>query len=401
MSNQKMVTRSQAILKIASMRELLLSDRPTESITVDTIGGRILAESIVSEVDLPSQNHATMDGYAINSGDEYPLELIDSVFPEDSPGSISPGQAVRISTGAALPEGADAVLKREDANVDGKNLVGEDISSGTYVYAKGSNVSIGEKLFEKGTCLAPRDAILLLDLGHKSVKVYSPFSVGILATGTEIYEGKHEDLDSAMLGGLVTSWGGCPTYEGSVPDQYEIVEKRIEELSKKYDVVITTGGTSVGKRDYVVKAISNLGTVQFQGVLVRPGKPITMASIGSSVIFAVPGKPIGAHTVSMLFLRPFFVGLEEFPTIDMELSRDVKVSREGFEYIVPVVFEKGGESAMPLGHIDSPLQIFDGVFNSSVLSSSTRAVRADGFFIMVNDIEKGSIVKVVPYTAIR
>ena len=83
------------------------------------------------------------------------------------------------------------------------------------------------------------DEILLLDLGHKNVKVYSPFSVGILATGTEIYEGKHEDLDSAMLGGLVTSWGGCPTYEGSVPDQYEIVEKRIEELSKKYDVVIT------------------------------------------------------------------------------------------------------------------------------------------------------------------
>ena len=124
MPNQKMVTRSQAILKIASVRKLLLSDRPTESIAVDEIGGRILAESIVSKVDLPSQNHATMDGYAINSGDEYPLELIDSVFPEDSRGSISPGQAVRISTGATLPEGADAVLKREDANVDGGNLVG-------------------------------------------------------------------------------------------------------------------------------------------------------------------------------------------------------------------------------------------------------------------------------------
>ena len=85
----------------------------------------------------------------------------------------------------------------------------------------------------------------------------------------------------------------------------------------------------------------------------------------------------------------------------MELSRDVKVSREGFEYIVPVMFEKDGRGAMPLGHIDSPLQIFDGVFNSSVLSSSTRAVQADGFFIMMSDVERGSVVKIVPYTAIQ
>ena len=401
MSNQKMVTRSQASLKIAAVRDQLLSDRPTESVAVDAIGGRVLAESIISEVDLPSQNHATMDGYAINSSDKYPLELVDMVFPEDSPKSISSGQAVRISTGAVLPEGADAVLKQEDASVDGKELVGEGVSSGTYVYAKGSNVAVGEKLFEKGTLLAPKDAILLLDIGYKNVKVRSPFSVGILATGTEIYEGKHEDLDSAMICGLVASWGGNPTYEGSVPDQYGIVEKRIEELSKKYDVVITTGGTSVGKKDYVVKAISNLGEIHFQGVLIRPGKPVTMASVGSSIVFAVPGKPIGAYTVSILFLRPFFVGLEKFPTIDVELSRGLKISREGFEYIVPVVFERGGEGAIPLGHVDSSLQIFDEVFNSSVLSSSTRAVQADGFFIMVNDVEKGSIVKVVPYTAIK
>ena len=136
-------------------------------------------------------------------------------------------------------------------------------------------------------------------------------------------------------------------------------------------------------------------------MLVRPGKPVTMASVGSSIVFAVPGKPIGAYSVSILFLRPFFVGLEKFPTIDAELSRSLKVSREGFEYIVPVVFERDGEGAIPLGHVDSPLQIFDEGFNSSVLSSSTRAVQADGFFIMVNDVEKGSIVKVVPYTAIK
>ena len=401
MPDQKMVTRSQASLKIATLRDQLLSDRPIESVAVDAIGGRVLAESIISGVDLPSKNHATMDGYAINSSDKYPLELVDVVFPEDTPKSISAGQAVRIATGAVLPEGADSVLKREDARVEDKELFGEEISSGTYVYTKGSNVAVGEELFERGTILAPKDAILLLDLGYKNVKVCSPFSVGVLATGTEIYEGKHEDLDSAMLCGLVASWGGNPTYEGSVPDQYEIVEKRIGELSKKYDVVITTGGTSVGKKDYVVKAISNLGEIHFQGVLVRPGKPITMASIGSSIVFAVPGKPIGAYIVSILFLRPFFVGLERLPTIDMKLSRGVKVSREGFEYIVPVVFEKEGSEAMPLGHVDSPLQIFDGVFNSSVLSSSTRAVQADGFFIMVDDVEKGSIVKVVPYTAIK
>ncbi len=400
MSAEKMVTRVQALLEIAAIREKLMLNRAIETISIEEIDGRILAEPIVSEIDLPSENHATMDGYAINANEEYPLELVDMVFPEDFPEAIAMGQAVRISTGAVVPEGANAVLKREDAIVNDNVLEGLDIESGTYIYAKGSNVSKGETLFDKGACLAARDAILLLDLGHKNVKVYTRFSVGILATGTEIYEGKHEDLDSAMLCGLVASWGGVPTYEGSVPDEYDIVEKRIEELSEKYDVVVTTGGTSVGKRDYVVKAISNLGGIHFQGVLVRPGKPVTMASIGNSVIFAVPGKPIGAHTVAILFLRPFFRGIEKLPTIDMKIARKVKVSREGFEYIVPVVFGKK-EEAMPLGHVDSSLRIFDDVFNSSVLSSSTRAVQADGFFIMTENVERGSVVKVVPYTAIK
>jgi molybdopterin molybdotransferase len=399
MSKAEMVTRSVARNEIALVRGKLMSRKTFESVPVDQICGRFLAEDIVASFDLPSKSHATMDGYAFNANDEYPLELVDEVFPEDTPQKIGSGKAVRIATGAILPEGTNAVLKKEDSIVRGGELNGIGIEEGNYVYSKGSNVSVGEILFKKGLRLSPKDAILLLDLGYSEIEVYDSLKVGVLATGTEIYEGKHKDLDSAMLCGLISNWGADVTYEGAVQDEYEKVEYKIKELSKKYEVVITTGGTSVGKKDYVIKAISALGEICFQGVLVRPGKPITMATIDENIIFAIPGKPIGAYTVALMFLRPFFIGEEIVPTVDMKLTRDIKISREGFEYVVPVIFDKEENGVIPLGHVDSPLQIFDGVFNSSVLSSSTRAIKADGFFIMSKDIEKGTIVKVTLYTS--
>lgn len=398
-----LIGRSDACQHVLDLRREFLRDHPTVAVAVDEIGDATLATQIVADVDQPAESHATMDGFTFDATDDYPFQLVDrEVFPEDDPGTLNDGEAVRIATGAPLPAGANAVLKREEATVTAGELTGPSLSPGTYVYERGSNVEAGEVLYENGERLAPRDAILLRDLGHESVDIYERFSVGILATGTEIHEGRHRDLDSPMLAALIRSWGHEAIYEGSVPDDPTRVRERIRELAEHYDVVVTTGGTSVGHKDHVIASLSDLGDVVFHRVRIRPGKPIAAARLPDqdAIAFAIPGKPIGAHVISTLVMRPFFTGdTGEFPTVDAQVSCDLGIGAEGFEYVVPVELTDG--RATPLGHRSSSLTVYDDVFDPSVLSSSTRATRADGFFVTESGVDEGERVQVVPYPVVE
>ena len=401
-----LLPRDVAVERVLTIRAEALADQSTEEVPLEHVGGRTAAEPIVAEADLPPLDFATMDGFAFDATDAYPFELVDvGVYPEDEPPSIESGQAVRIATGAPLPEGANAVLKREEATAEDGQLAGAAIEPGTYVYARGSNVEAGETLVEAGERLSPKDAILLGDVGVESVRVHRRFSAGVLATGTEIHEGRSKDLDSPMLAGLVRAWGHEATYEGSVPDDYDQVEARIAALAETYDVVLTTGGTSVGHKDYVVRALDALGEVDFHRAAVRPGKPIAAARLPDfdAVAFAIPGKPIGAHTITTLVARPFFTGDATLPTVPARLARDVGIGPAGFDYAVPVLLEDGddGTTAMPMGHVDSPLRVYDETYDPSVLSSSTRASRADGFFVTTEGRSAGETVRVVPYPVVE
>lgn len=400
-----MLERQTAVECVLDVREAALEGRPTETVGLSAVAGRALAEPIMAERDLPPHSHATMDGFAFDATEDYPFRVVDEVFPEGEPPSLDAGEAVRIATGAPLPEAANAVLKREEATVEGGQLTGADVEPGTYTYERGSNVASGEELFAAGERLAPKDAILLRDVGVEEVPVYRSFSAGVLATGTEIHEGRSADLDSPMLAGLVGAWGHEATYEGTVPDEYDRVEARIAEVADAHDVVITTGGTSVGKKDYVVRALDALGEVRFHAVRIRPGKPIAVADLPDhdAVAFAIPGKPVGAHTIATAVMRPFFTGDTGLPAVEATLARDVGIGPPGFEYWVPVLLDDGaGErEAMPLGHVDSPLQVYEDTFDPSVLSSSTRATRADGFVVIEADVAAGETVRVVPYPAME
>ena len=252
--HEDMVWREDAVGTVLETRQSVLADHGTETIGIDALPGRVLAERIVAEGDLPAHDHATMDGYAFDATDGYPLSLVDvEIFPEDDPPSIGGGEAVEIATGAPLPPEANAVLKREEASVEDGQLSGTLLEPGTYTYERGSNVAEGEVLFEAGERVSPKDALLLGDLGYETVSVAERFSVAVLATGTEIHEGRQRDLDSPMLAGLANAWGHDPTYEGTVPDEYDRVRTRIADLAADHDVVLTTGGTSVGHKDYVVR----------------------------------------------------------------------------------------------------------------------------------------------------
>lgn len=392
----------EAAKRVRRLREAWLPRLGTETVPLDRLAGRAVADPIHAPADVPAHSHATMDGFAFDATDPYPLELVDvEVFPEDDPPAIAPGEAVRIATGAPLPEGANAVLKREEATLDAGHLTGTDLSPGTYVYERGSNVAEGDELFAAGERLGPKDALLLADLGVESVTVRDRFSVGLLATGTEIHEGRQRDLDSPMLAGLVRSWGHEATHGGSVPDDYDHVESRIGELAREHDVVMTTGGTSVGDKDFVVRALSALGDLRFHRVRLRPGKPIAVAELPDhdAVAVAIPGKPVGAHAVTTLVARPFFTGDASLPTVTASMTRAVDIAVPGFAYAVPVTLDDG--TAMPLGHVDSPLPVYDETFDPSVLSSSTRATRADGFVLTESGLDRDATVEVIPYPVVE
>ena len=394
--------REEAVDRVLDRRLAALEEQSIRAVSLDGIDQHVVAEDIVAEQDIPEHDFATMDGFAFDASEGYPYSLVpdDEVFPEDASPSIEPGQAVRIATGAPLPAGANAVLKREESTVENGNLHGSTIEPGTYVRQRGVSVAEGEVLFEAGERLSPKDALLLGELGYEEVSVREPFSVGVLATGTEFVEGRATDLDSPMLIGLLRSWGHEATYEGAVADEFEHVEAAIERLATDYDVVLTTGGTSVGHKDYVIRALDSLGTVDFHRVRIRPGKPIAMADLPDqgSVAFAIPGKPIGAHTISTFVMRPFFTGETELPTIEAELARTVETGPDGFEYMVPVTLNEGNRrEAMPLGHVDSPLSIYEETFDPSVISSHTRSSRADGVFVTQSGVAAGELVSVIPY----
>jgi molybdopterin molybdotransferase len=396
----EMSWRDDAVEAVLSARREALGSRSVERVGVEEVAGRVLSEDVIAEHDVPAYDKATMDGYAFDVTDDYPLELVETeIFPEDAPPSIEEGQAVEIATGSSLPPEANAVLKREEATVDGGTLTGSEIEPGTYTYERGSNVARGEQLFAAGERLAAKDAILLNDLGRDEVAVAERFSVGVLATGTEIHEGRQDDLDSPMLVNLIRSWGHDATYEGTVPDDYDRIEDAIAATADRHDVVVTTGGTSVGHKDYVVRALERRGDIHFHRVRVRPGKPIAMASLDDAVAFAIPGKPLGAYTISTLVMRPFFTGQTDLPTVEARLSVDVSIGPRGFEYVVPVTLE--GDTAVPLGHVDSPLQVYDETFDPSVLSSSTRATRADGFVVTESPLSADEPAGVVPYPVVE
>ncbi|MFD1644554.1 molybdopterin molybdotransferase MoeA [Haloarchaeobius litoreus] len=403
-----LLSRDRAVEHVLSLRADSLQDRATDSVTPDAVAGRTLAETVDAPADVPPHDYATMDGFAFDAADDYPLTVVgERVTPDDEPPELGSGEAVRIATGAPLPEGATVVVKREDTTDTDGELHGPDLPPGTHVYERGSTVRAGEQVFAAGERLSPKDAVLLDDLGVETVVVRERASVGVVATGTEIHEGSQPDRDSNMLLALARSWGHDATHAGTAPDEPDAVRTLLTDAAETHDVVVSTGGTSVGHGDHVVETLADLGELVVHGVALRPGKPVTVARLPEqdAVAVALPGKPVAAHTTACLVARPLFTGSASLPTlaatatVALDVPETDAIGGEGVEYAVPVRLDAG--RATPLGHPDSGLAIYDRTFDPSVLASSTRATRADGLVLTREGFAVDETVAVVPYEALE
>ncbi|HEX7057162.1 MAG TPA: gephyrin-like molybdotransferase Glp [Bacilli bacterium] len=311
--------------------------------------GMHLAENVIAPAPLPHFARSGMDGFAIRSADiqtassEHPvlLEVIDNIPCGAAPNkAVLPGTAARTMTGAMVPDGADAVIMlemTEERNKDGKAYIAvrRSIAKGDNVSLAGSEIAQGELLMEAGRRIGAGEISLLAAFGYSRVKVHRRPVVAVLSTGTELLEvaeplvpGKIRNSNAPMLAALIREEGGVARLAGKIPDDLAQAKRKLAELFGQADLVITTGGVSVGDYDIMTDLFNEWsGTMLFNKVAMRPGSPTTVGVLHKKLLFALSGNPGACHAGFKLFVLPALRGMQgqkqpQLPIVDAYLAAD-------------------------------------------------------------------------------
>jgi molybdopterin molybdotransferase len=376
---------------------------PTEAAGLFAAATRVLAADVVSGVNVPGFARSMMDGYAVRadvtqgatSYNRLPLRVIGTCLPGTPfDGRVSAGEAVRIMTGAPLPDGADAVLPVEVTEVDGDQIVALDqVSPGKHVGQIGEDIRADDVVRTAGSMLRPQDVGVFSSIGVDRVTVVRQPRVRILITGNELLPAgtkpagsRIADANGPMLAALVTRDGGEPVLPGIVPDDPDSLRAALREPA---DVVLVSGGSSVGQEDHMPRLLAELGELAIHGIAMRPSSPTGMGRIGKRLVFLLPGNP-----VSCLCAYDFFAGRAiralggrsrdwPHPRVRVRLARKLVSTVGRVDY---ARVQLRGDEAEPLA-----------ISGASLLSSTTRA---DGFVIIPADSEgypAGAEVEVLRY----
>lgn len=325
---------------IALLLEALPAPTP-EEIPLAAAAGRILAKPIIAPLDLPAFDNSAMDGYAVRAADvagaksDSPICLrLQSriVAGENDPGKLASGECARVFTGAPLPQGADAVVMQEDASQNGDQvLIRDSVRPREHVRFQGEDVRQGTTLAEIGMEITPAWLGLLGALGFGTVTVGRRPVVGLLATGAELTEpsrplapGHIYESNRNMLAALVARAGALPQIYPIAPDELEATRTALEHAFRDCDVVVTSGGVSVGEMDFVKEAFTSLGgNLRFWKVAIRPGKPFVFGALGEKLLFGLPGNPVSAFTTFLLLVRPALQRWQGAQNLTLPSSRGV------------------------------------------------------------------------------
>jgi len=311
---------------------LAVSPLATEHVPLEEAGGRVLAMDQDAAEDLPVAARAVMDGYAVRGQDvarasasnAAVLNVVGQIpMGEIWEGRLEPGEALGISTGGFLPTGADTVVmiefaREEEAQGQTRVLITKAFPRGANIIQKGEDLSAGEPVITAGHRLRPQDIAGLATFGVAHVPVFRRPKVAIISTGNELCPphvtpppGKVRDINQAVLGAEVRATGADVTLGGIVPDDAGALEDRLRDLLLEHDVVILSGGSSVGVKDLAGEVVAKLGSpgVVFHGIHVRPGKPTLFARIGSKIVLGLPGFPTSSMVIFEAFVRPMLARL--------------------------------------------------------------------------------------------
>ncbi len=307
---------------------------------------RVLNEDVFSTLDIPPFNRSTVDGYAVKAQDTFgadenqpaTLRVVGAVGVGEFPNvALGRGEAVEIVTGAVIPQGADAVVMVEDTEREDAELqVFSAVTVNENVMKKGSDIKKGAVVLRKGQVLGSSEIGVLAALGLTKVKVLKIPIVAVLSTGGEVTEpgkplpiGKIYDINAYSVSTAVVESGGKPVYFGVVPDDKAALTRVMQTAVASADMVITSGGVSVGPRDYTPQIVDSLGKpgIVVYGIAVKPGKPTTVGFVGDKPVFSLPGHPTSALLIFYLLARPLIQRLAGRPTTPMKTVRAVAGAR--------------------------------------------------------------------------
>ncbi len=289
-----------------------------ESIAIENAVGRILAESIIADMDMPPFDRSQMDGFAIQAADSMNAETELRIVGESAAGNgwsgtLKRGEAVRIMTGASLPKGADAVQKIELIKESDDSIrVQEPTQRGRYIVERGAEVRSGKKVLEIGDEITASNIAIPAAFGYAKVRVAKQPRVRVLATGSEIVavdakpdSDQIRNSNSVMLQAMAAAAGCKADVSPTAGDDIRGLRRAISNAVKRSDILITTGGVSVGKYDLTKAALFELGgEIFFERVRLKPGKPTVFARLGKALVFGLPGNPVSAAVTFRLFIRP-------------------------------------------------------------------------------------------------
>lgn len=313
MSNSPWLSLSDAIATMLNQTQPVGVSEQTD---VKTAVGRVLASPVVASLNVPPCNNSAMDGYALKSSDGQAgnsLEVVGAVFAGDSRSpTVIAGQCVRIMTGAPLPADCDAVIIQENVTREDNIITLQtDTAEMANVRETGSDIARGDQLFNTGHRVTATDTMLLSSLGLAKVDVYRQLTIGLLATGNELVEpgiplanGQIYESNRTGVAALLQNWQVKINNLGIVADKPETLKQVLQEARQTCDVIISSGGVSVGDADFVKPVLDELGEIDFWKVAIKPGKPFAFGRLGNAVFCALPGNPVSACVTTEQLVVP-------------------------------------------------------------------------------------------------
>jgi molybdopterin molybdotransferase len=306
------------------IRAFLSPVTAVEHLNIRAALGRVLAQDVVSPINVPQHDNSAMDGYAVRFADlnadaEATLKIIGSAFagkPYD--GTLGPVQAVRIMTGAVIPTGADTVIQQERAKAVGDHVAVMPVpKKGTNTRSAGEDLRAGDVALKRGQPVRPAEIGMMASLGIGEVAVYRKLRVAFFSTGDELVAigtplglGQIYDSNRYTIYGLLMRLG-CEVLDmGVIRDTPQDVERAFKEAAQAADVVITSGGVSVGEADYVKQILDRLGEVLFWKIAMKPGRPLAYGKIGNAHFFGLPGNPVAVMVTFYQFVRDALLHLQ-------------------------------------------------------------------------------------------
>lgn len=363
------------------------------SVPIKNANGRVLSCEVLAEQDVPHYRRAAMDGYALRAEDTTGASPSSPVVLTLTDGDVEPMTCRRVHTGSAVPHGADAVVMLEDTRLqDGSVEVTAGLHPSKHVGDIGEDVAAGEVLLKSGHMLRPWDLAVLASTGIMDVEVYHRPLVAVIPTGDEVMpagtplvQGQVWETNSLMTASYMTKLGAIPRVSDIVPDYPELIRQALLD-NDDADLLIISGGTSVGERDHVPAVVEELGEVLVHGVAISPGKPTALGVVNEKPVLCMPGYPVAGLVALLVFGKPAVHKLGHIPpqkedVIRLPLKEKI-TSRQGYHTYVRVRIKDG--SVVPVM-----------TSGAGILSS---VARADGYVVVPPNIEgygAGSEVEVI------